>query len=144
MQRIKELYELYFKNSLGYGNEYRPIARRIISTLNIVYDTLNIERIQDKKILFAAMVVNILEVDHRVRSDCIDSWTNGDVHGEQVSEYKEKLLPYAQVLIEYENDGSYSDDEIKIIEDAKEKIEFSQPSDENIELKVKESNILKH
>lgn len=139
LQRIKELYELYFKNSLGYGNEYRPIARRIISTLNIVYDTLNIERIQDKKILFAAMVVNILEVDHRVRSDCIDSWTNGDVHGEQVSEYKEKLLPYAQVLIEYENDGSYSDDEIKIIEDAKEKIEFSQPSDENIEKKSRKA-----
>lgn len=126
LQRIKELYELYFKNSLGYGNEYRPIARRIINTLNIVNNALDIEWIQGKTLLFAAIAVAVLEADHRVRNDCIDSWTNGDVHGEQVSTYEERVLPYAQVLIANESDDSYSDDETRIIEDAKEKIKFSQ------------------
>lgn len=138
LQQIKELYELYFINGLGYGDEYKLIARRIINTLNIVNDALDIERIQDKRILFAAIVVTVLEADHRIRNDCIDSWTNGDVHGEQISAYEERVAPYVQALIAYENDGSYSDDERRIIEDAKEKIRFSQ-NDTNSESKSKKA-----
>lgn len=126
LQRIKELYELYFKNSLGYGNEYRPTARRIINTLDMVNDSLDIEQIQDKKLLFAAMAVTVLKAGQRVRNDCIDSWTNGDVHGEQNSVYEKRLLPFALVLTDYENNGYYNDDEIRIIEAAKDEIHFSQ------------------
>lgn len=129
---------MYFINGLGYGDEYKLIARRIINTLNIVNDALDIERIQDKRILFAAIVVTVLEADHRIRNDCIDSWTNGDVHGEQISAYEERVAPYVQALIAYENDGSYSDDERRIIEDAKEKIRFSQ-NDTNSESKSKKA-----
>lgn len=122
LYQVLELYKIYFKNGLSYGNEYKSIATRLINTLNIVNDALDIDKIFNKKTLFAAVAITILEEDHRIRNDCIDTLTTGDVHGEQTSIYMGRRSPFIPLLMAEEYEDFYTEDELRFIDNAKEKI----------------------
>lgn len=127
LRQILNLYKMYWKNSLGYGNEYKQIAIRIIHTMSQVNNSINMNIVSQKKMLLAALAISLLHEDKCIRDDCIDSYTNGDVHGEQNSAYTERQSLYIPVLLCSEYDFEYSEEELNFICDIQKRVYTESP-----------------
>lgn len=122
MLRISDLYKLYWKNGLGYGTEYREIAKRVIRTISSIDSTLNIDLVSSRKNLFAAAAIELIYYGREIEDECIDCYTTGDIHGRNLSAYIERQSPYIRYVLTSAFDDEYSEDELRFIAGAKGKI----------------------
>ena len=116
----------------GYTNEDRALAKKCLSALDEVDKILKSNDFHKLDLFLIAFVLKIIYLDYRIRTDVIDTLTNGDVHGLGMKTYEEKYLARqnfylkmynSQMIAENiseANHGPYSEDEFVVIMNAKQ------------------------
>lgn len=123
--------QLQFYGETGYTNEDRKLAYKRLDALNNVDTLLKSNDFHTVDLYLISFVLKIIQIDYYIRTDVIDTLTNGDVHGVGADTLQEKYLSrqnfYLKIYnsqivsenITNANHGKYSEDEIALILQAK-------------------------
>lgn len=134
-RRYKEILrcmeQLQFCGESGYTNDDRKLAHKRLDALTSVDEVLKNNDFHTADLFLISFVLKITYIDYRIRTDVIDTLTNGDVHGVGAETLQEKYLSrqnfYLKIYnsqmvsenITDANHGKYTDDEISLILQAK-------------------------
>ena len=123
--------QLQFCGESGYTDEDRKLAHKRLDALNSVDELLKNNDFHTVDLFLISFVLKIIYIDHYVRTDVIDTLSNGDVHGVGAETLKEKYLSrqdfYYRIYnsqmvaenISKDDPGKYTEDEITLILDVK-------------------------
>ena len=113
---LLNLYSLLSNYVGSYNNESRNAAHKILNELDATHDVLNAPEENGKRnlfqrhILFAAVAIRIVHIERKIRCECIDILSNGDVRNAcPISAYVEKQKVFVNVFnseyVKVDNDG---------------------------------------
>ncbi len=115
----EDLLNLYtqLSNYVGsYNDESRNAAHKILNELDTTYDVLNAPEKTGKRnlfqrhIIFAAVAIRLIHIERKIRCECVDILSNGDVRNAcPISAYIEKQKVFVDVFnseyVKVDNDG---------------------------------------
>lgn len=116
----------------GYSVEDRKLAQKRLAAINKVDELLKSNDFHTIDLFLVSFVLKTIYMDYCIRTDVIDTLTNGDVHGIGAETLQEKYLSRQEFYLKIyssqmvaenitkNNHGKYTEDEISLIFQAKE------------------------
>lgn len=131
----------------GYGEKWSETAHKRLSALNCFAKLLKHDDFHKEDLFLNAFIIRSTYIEMRIRDDCVDTITHGDIHGlreETRQSYIDKQKFYLRLFnsqmiqknISVENHGGYPEDEIELILDIDQ---YLLSENSNVRIKTREN-----